>query len=137
MNISAETVNDFFHSVYLDNDHNSYDPSITFWNLELEQRNFSSFSKFCLVNSPSPLILNLEKNNVDQVNGLINELKIYHGELNYEMYSIIIDSGLQYNADLVGFGIANQIGTMFSILPIIEISGQDADTINNLILLVS
>lgn len=134
---NKKIVSDFFHTVYLNNTDSSPNPSITFWDLSLEQKEINEFSKYCLANAPAPLAWRMEKNDIIQANDLINALKIYHKELNYEMYSFIIDANFQYETELVGFGIANQLGSMFSILPIVEISGRDADSINNAILLVT
>lgn len=137
MNLSAETVSNFFHDIYLDDLQDPFNPLISFWDLDLNFRKITDFSNKCVINSPAPLTLNLDKNSASQIIGLIEDLKKYHSELNYQMYSSIIDSKFHYKTDLVGFSIANQIGSMFSVLPIVEISGEDADSINNAILLIT
>lgn len=108
---------------------------IHYWNIDFDEVKSYDFSDLCILNVAKALSCELE--DLDDLENLIKFLSINYSDINQDEYPNIADQGFEYNSKLAGFIACHQFGTKFAIIPIIELSGKDAEIINSAIALIS
>lgn len=110
-------------------------PKVRVWDLDFEEKTYDDFSPLCLFNSEDSLSTRLDT--VDDVVEFIKSLEENYSDLNPLMYPEYTKGDFEYQSRLVGFLSCFQFTNVYSFVPIIELSGIDAETIVNTIVLIS
>lgn len=111
-------------------------PSIKLWSLELDEMNQEDFSFNCIWNLTSKTIFSIIETKED-LELLIELMTEKYSDLNAEDYPEYTKGDFEFQSRLVGFALCHQFNNRFSALPIVELSGPDAETIVTSLLLIS
>ncbi|MCK9529383.1 MAG: hypothetical protein M0R77_02270 [Gammaproteobacteria bacterium] len=111
-------------------------PSIKLWSLELDEMRQEDFSFNCIFNSTSKAIFSIIETE-DDLKLHIELMVAKYSDLNAEDYPEYTKGDFEFQSRLVGFAICHQFNNRFSSLPIVELSGPDAETIVTSLVLLS
>lgn len=111
-------------------------PAARFWDLNLDEKKDSDFSFNCIFNlAEKPIVAKVET--VDHFLDLMDDLKTNFSDLNATDFPEYTKGDFDFQSRLVGFVACAQFNHIWSIIPIIELSGPDATSIVTAMALVS
>lgn len=111
-------------------------PKVRLWDLELNEKTENDFSYYCVLNikDNAPLC------HIETVNDyyeFIKTLKLHYSDLSSTDYPEYTKGDFEFQSRLVGFAICFIFNNKYSVIPIIELSGLDAESIVTAMMLVS
>ncbi len=107
-----------------------------FWDLGLNELTIHSFSENCILNAGRPVPEIMLRNYLDY-EAMIVGLLIKYADINSTVYPNINNESFDYESKLVGFAAHHFYSSSFAIVPIIELSGKDAEIIISAIALTT
>ncbi len=122
---------------------NSYDgfsdvnyPAVRLWDMNLDEKEESDFSFTCIYNVANQTIP-ARMETVEDFYILMDRLKANFSELNSDDFPECTKGHVDFRSRLVGFVACAQFNHIWSILPIVELTGPDAESIVIAMALVS
>lgn len=110
-------------------------PNVRVWDLDFNEKTYNDFSNLCLFNANDSISARFD--DVDDVLDFIPSFKDKFNHLNSDMYPLYTKGDFDFQSRLVGFLSCFLFTNLYSFLPIIELSGPDAQSIVNSIILSS
>ena len=129
--INYEAVDNFRMALKADC-HAISDNKLQFWDMNLNEVSKESFSNNCLINSSELMTFHADDNIQNVLKAVIERCQ----ELDDVRFGDFIGK-FDYETHPAGFVTSRQMGFIYSFLPIVEVTGPDAETINNAVLLVT
>lgn len=128
--------NQFYEVVSAYDGFSDTEMAVHFWTMDLDEVPIEYFSDKCIFNvtTVAPMV---KINNCFDLEHTIQTLILEYSDINSKEYPSIPKHEFVYSSKMAGFIACHQYSNQFSIIPIIELSGQDAEVMISAIKLVS
>lgn len=126
----------FFNSIERYDGFSDVEISLSCWDSDLNQIQIADFSKNCIPNTTKkPITVCIDNDrDLDQLQSILFN---QYSDLKSSEYPNIDISGFEYESKMAGFVACHQYDSVYSIVPIIEFFGRDAEIIISAITLLS
>jgi hypothetical protein len=126
----------FYDSIERYDGFSDVEVSLSFWDCDINRVEINDFSKKCIpAITRKPITVCIDSD--ESLDDILKMLISGYSDLNSEEYPNIDISGFEYTSNMAGFVACHMSNNFYSIVPIVEFFGRDAEIIISTITLLS